>query len=68
MKPILLTIALVLASAAGGAIAAPMAGENDGGAMAAPDRNDPARGASWVVQNELEKARLEREGFPQYSN
>ena len=68
MKPTLLMIALVLTTAAGGAIAAPMAGDQAGGAMATSDRTDSARGASWVVQNEIEKARLQREGFPQYSN
>ena len=68
MKPTLLIITLALASAAGGAFAAPMAGDHDGGSMAAPSQSDASQGASWVVQNEVEKARLERQGFPQYSN
>jgi len=68
MKPTLLILAFALAAAASGAFAAPMASDSDNGSMAARAQNDTSNGLSWVLQSEAEKAKLEREGFPQYSN
>ena len=67
MKPILLTLALTLATATSGVFAAPIATDGDNGSTTGVAPSDASRGLTWVQQIEAEKARLDREGFPQYN-
>lgn len=65
MKVATLALALALATNAAGVLAAPTMHE---GSMTATPTRDWSQAGTFEQQNEAEKARLDRAGFPQYTN
>jgi hypothetical protein len=55
-------LALILAATTTGVFAAPMAADSDNGQTTA------SQAGTFQQQNEAEKVRLDRAGFPQYTN
>jgi hypothetical protein len=68
MKAITLILALALAATAVGASAAPPTPYRDGGSMSPDTKREWYRAGTYGGQDEAQKAKLDRQGFPQYND
>jgi hypothetical protein len=67
-KAITLILALALAATAVGASAAPPTPYRDGGSVSPDTKHEWYRAGMYGGQDEAQKAKLDRQGFPQYND